>query len=183
MTDRNVAELCGVAERTVEYWKAEPAFRARVGNLMAQATAAALKSGITRKATRIRYLDSRHTNLQVRKTKLEQVMEERQGVGSESPIGPEGWLTEALHMGMAQLLKATLDIDKELREIEKQAAIECGQWVMKQDVELTRRDAPGEIDLGKLTDEQLEQLESILACARIQGSTEPAAGLLVQPVV
>jgi hypothetical protein len=53
-SDREIADLCGVAERTIVYWKALPVFRDRVGTMMAQATAVALKVGIARKATRLR---------------------------------------------------------------------------------------------------------------------------------
>lgn len=133
LTDREVAARAGVSERQLYRWKREPAFAARVRALVAELGELSTRRAIGRRARRLRALDERWQALQ-------RVAAERgadpgmagvpggatgllvrtvRGVGS----GPNFRVVEEYEVDAALL--------RELRDHERQAAQELGQWVEK----------------------------------------------------
>ena len=125
-----IAFECKVAIRTVSYWKSKPEFQARVEQLRKITAGDAMDFSIARKIERVRALDARWT-------KMHQVIEAR---GSEPemakvPGGPSGLLVREIkgigageNFREVEEYKVDTGLLKELREHEKQAAIEVGQW-------------------------------------------------------
>lgn len=107
LTDAQIAEQCDVARATLNRWKREPEFRARIKELLVDIRADILSRGVARQETRLKALHYRWTRLQALIAKQ---------LASDSPD--------------AKLLK-------ELREHEKQAAQELGQWVEKRESSVT----------------------------------------------
>lgn len=140
LTDRDIAYRCGVNVATLERWKQIPEFMAEVAAFAADLAAAELVGGIADRQRRVTTLDRRHQL-------VEQVLEERAADPSmrKVPGGTTGVVVRTYKMiGMGKAAReveeyavdvATL---RELRDIEKQAAQELGQWTEKR--ELTGKD-------------------------------------------
>src|SRR5260370_35713047 len=70
LTDREIAEQCGIDKATLERWKLQAAFKARVQAIVEAYTKRALKHGIARRERRIGVLNDLHN-------KVLQVIDER----------------------------------------------------------------------------------------------------------
>ena len=126
-----IAIQVGVTTSKIKRWKTVGEFRERVEQIVQSMGRPILKRAIARKASRIRALDDRVKALM-------KIVEER-GLSKEMqtvPGGTTGYLKSIMRHG-----KVEYEIDyallKELREHEKQAAMEMGDWHEK--VEITNR--------------------------------------------
>jgi hypothetical protein len=135
LPDKAIAAECGVTERQLERWKEHPEFRARVAGHVAAFREAVLSRGIARLENRVAALQDRWDGM---KTVIRERAEEMQG---ECPGGGTGLLVrqvKSIGSGQAAREIEEYAVDtgllKELREHERQAAQELGQWTDRQDV-------------------------------------------------
>lgn len=173
--DREIAAQCGVAERTLERWKKLPAFMARVAEHREAWRDEELQKGIADRVERIRGYEDR-------RARLYRVMQARAEQHADVPGGDTGLLirqvklvkvydaeagdepgTDVLYSAKKSVEVEEYAIDtgllKELRDLERQAAQDLGQWTEKK--ELTGKDG-GPIVVS------LETLQERYAHARSQ---------------
>ena len=158
LTDDAIAVQVGTSKRTLERWKQHPEFQARVQEHLAAMEQRAFEHGIARRAKRVEVLN----DLWQRGRRLiEARAEEHAGV----PGGETGLLVRQVKLSARgdEVEEYVVDTGllKELREHAKQAAQELGQWVEKQDRTI-KDERP---DLSRLSDEELAQLDRLLAKA------------------
>jgi len=151
-TDEEIAKEAGVTKRQLERWKQHPEFAARVDQVGEQLRAAVLAEGISRRENRVAALNDRWQRLQ-------QVIEARAEDMPDVPGGSTGLLVRQVKLVKVYstttnpddvdepdeadvLISAKLSQEvaeyavdtgllKELREHERQAAQELGQWTEK----------------------------------------------------
>ena len=133
-TDEAIAAAVGVTKTTLENWKQRPEFRDRVqGHIQAFAEAIRDK-GIAERVNRVEALNDRWRRMQ-------QVIDERaEAMEGEVAGGGTGLLVrQEKQIGAGEraihVVEYALDtgILSELRQHEKQAAQELGQWTEKQE--------------------------------------------------
>ncbi len=131
LTIGEIAERIGITPRALYDWRQEPEFRAQVEAIAKEIGDAAMRNAIGRRARRVRALQDRWLRMQ-------RVIEER-GADAEFADVP-GWTTgllvrDAKMLGggesaeLVNVFKVDAGLLRELREHEKQAAQELGQWV------------------------------------------------------
>jgi hypothetical protein len=182
LPDWEIAASVGIVKMTLERWKANPTFATRVQEHVARLAEVALKRGIAQREKRVAALHDRWKRMQ-------RVIEARGADTSmvDVPGGDTGLLVRQVKNIQVADVWGGLDSDlqetkpskrtrlveeyavdtgllKELREHEKQAAQELGQWVEKQ--HQVGVDRP---DLSKLSDEELEELGRLVAKASHAG--------------
>ena len=134
-----VAEQVGVDRNTIWRWRTEPTFAAHLAELTAELDKDAIRYAVARRRDRLAALERRQE-------RLLQIVEERAAWFAEHepnvPGGQTGMLLKTLKVvgsgpSAVALPEYTPDValSKELREIEKQAAIEVGQWTEKREVD------------------------------------------------
>jgi hypothetical protein len=136
LSDEKIAEAVGCARSTLWSWKKEPAVAALIDEIRAEIDAEILKRGIARRARRVRAQDDRWMRMQ-RLLDARAAAPEMQGVVG----GDTGLLVHRIKSLGAGENFCTVDeyeVDgvllRELREHEKQAAQELGQWTNQLDV-------------------------------------------------
>jgi hypothetical protein len=130
LTDEEIAAEVGISKRQLEYWKAHPDFMARVDGHIKAADAEISRKGIARQMRRVQAQDDRWRRMRA-------VIDAR---GDDpdlaaAPGGDTGLLVrqqKALGGGDNFQVVEEFAVDtgllRELRELEKQAAQELGQW-------------------------------------------------------
>jgi Helix-turn-helix of insertion element transposase len=172
LADQEIADKVGVSRSQLGLWKHVPEFKARVEQLVKQFGKVALRNPIARVNRRVRNYDRRLTA-------LEQVFVERAAdeTMQQVPGGRTGLLVRQVKgIGKGQDFREVQEyaVDtrtlREMRELEKQAAIELGQWTEKKDIKGT---------FECLSDAELDQRIAELE-GRIRGASgragPPAAG-------
>lgn len=134
-SDVAIAAAVGVTKSTLEEWKLRPEFAERVQEHV-QAFAAAIKEkGIAERVNRVAALNDRWRS-------LHQVIEERAADETMTAAGARtGLLVRTYKQGKMRLAEeyaVDTGLLAELRQHEKQAAQELGQWTEKR--ELTGKD-------------------------------------------
>lgn len=133
LTTEQIGEQVGVARKTVERWKAQPEFAAYVETIKENARKALEAEGIANKRNRIAAYNDRWRRLQA-------VIDERAAryEGLVVPGGKSGLLVHTQkQIGGGEFAQVVDEyaVDtgllRETRELEKQAAIEMGQWTEK----------------------------------------------------
>jgi transposase-like protein len=162
-----IAEKAGVDVRTLNRWRKEDKFDAKVKELRAEMDKEALQRAIARKEYRVGVLADRHS-------KLSEVLEARAEVMGDIPGGRSGYLVRSIVASGGELIGYEYAVDtgalKELRAIEEQVAKELGQIVDKREV--TGKDGgPLQLAVERMSDEQIEA-----EIAKLLGGTG-AAGL------
>lgn len=155
LTNKEIAAKVGVVRQSIREWKQYPEFMARVESHVAAMAEAARERGIANRERRIAALNDRwrrmlrliedraqemasvpggQTGLLVKQVKLIKVRGQgTRGQGTAGQLAlweaPEGE-TERPDTGTLEVAEYVLDgvLLKELREHEKQAAMEVGQW-------------------------------------------------------
>jgi hypothetical protein len=136
LTDQEVADEIGVNRWTVWSWRRHPDFAARVRAITERAAEELERHAIARKARRMRAYDRRWRALQ------EIIAERAADPAMQSvPGGRTGLLVRTVRVvgsgdAARQVEEYRLDaaILKELRELERQAAEEAGQWTTRSEV-------------------------------------------------
>jgi hypothetical protein len=192
LTDIEVAAKVGTSDRTLRSWKAHPEFAARVVELVREMGEPALRHGIALRNRRLKEMNFRWNLLQ--KVISDRAADTRmEGI----PGGPTGLLVieEAETVTLknadgserAEVVPVKVAVDtamlKEMRELEKQAAQEVGQWVNK--IAPTNPDGTDEFHAGVFADDEvaaiLERLAARLglaAAGQVGPEPEEPAGLL-----
>jgi hypothetical protein len=162
LTNQQIAERFGVTRQALDKWKAHPEFKARVAQHVEEYRETVRSRGIGLMERRVAELDDRWK-------RLRRVIDQRaadpamEGV----PGGDTGLMvaTVARKFGKdgadgVELVKYELDavLLRELRDHEKQAAQELGQWAEKK--ELSGPNG-GPINLAGLTDHDLDAIASV----------------------
>lgn len=166
-THDEIAAKFGVHRVTVTTWCRQPEFKARVAELMEEFREATVHLAISRKEKRIASLNAHWLD-------MAKVIRERSADPdmAEVPGGTTGLIVrdyKTVGVGEAAKTMPVYSVDtgllKEIREHEKQAAQELGQWVEKGTREISgpnggpvqvQRQAP---DLSKLSDADFNKLE------------------------
>lgn len=140
LTHNEIGRECGVTRQTLHKWRNHPDFLAKVDEFAREMEAAVIRKGIASRRRRVEALNKRWAALQ-------QVIEERSEDESMAnvPGGDTGHLVrqyKGLGSGDNFRVVEEYAVDtgllRELREHEKQAAQELGQW--KETHELTGKD-------------------------------------------
>lgn len=161
LTDTEIAQECGVAQRTLERWKQSEAFQARVSELVAAYRERILREGIADRVKRVKALDDRWRRMQ-------QVIEERatDPQMAHVPGGTSGLLCHTIKgvgrgddFQLIDLYAVDDGLLSEMRATEKQAAIEAGQWEEKRDITSGGKPLPGInlLGLSEISDEELDR--------------------------
>jgi hypothetical protein len=133
LTDREIAKRCGIAPATLERWKLQPTFKARVQAIVEAYARRALKHGIARKERRVGVLNDLHN-------RMLQVIEERAASPDMAAIpgGATGVLCKTLKgigkgkkFRVVEEYKVDTGTIAEIRDVQKQAAEELGQGVTR----------------------------------------------------
>lgn len=162
-TEPEIAKQVGVSERTLRYWKQHAAFSARVDELVAEARAAAKAKTIANKEFRVAQLADRQermrrliearatehdgipggdTGLLVAEPKMVKVFDAnrrgKRGKRDDDYADQEDddQLTPTGRVQVMFMYKADTALLAEMRNTEKQAAIELGEWTEKSDTTL-----------------------------------------------
>lgn len=157
LSNEQIAAEVGVKRQSLDRWKQHPDFRARVVSILVDIRAAILQEGIAIRENRIKALNERHA-------RMRQVIAERAEAPETLDVagGRTGLIVHNVKgvgkgddFQLIDLYEVDTGLLKELREHEKQAAQEVGQWTEK-------REVLGKIKLEALDDEELEQLERLV---------------------
>lgn len=139
LTDAEIAEQVGVDRTTVWRWKQDPEFAEVIEGHLEVFRQEVRRRGLASRERRIKALNDRWNRLQ-------RVIEERADDPRHAHV--PGWKTglmvhDVKNVGggenatMVDLYEVDTGLLKELREHEKQAAQELGQWTEKHEVEQT----------------------------------------------
>jgi hypothetical protein len=142
--DAGIAAAVSVNRATLLRWKSHPEFAAAVREAVAALGEAARRHAVGRRAARVKALDDRRHTLQ-RVIAERAAAPEMQGV----PGGTTGHLCRTVKgIGSGETFQVVEEFEvdtgllRELREHEKQAAQELGQWADKHVVEGPRGESP-----------------------------------------
>jgi len=136
LNDEEIAARVNVNRRTLTRWKLHPEFAAALADIVRAAGDVSMQFSIARRVNRIRQLDKRWRACQ-------QIAEERGNAPEMQnvPGGKTGYLVhriKSVGSGPAAQVVDEYELDaallREIREHEKQAAQELGQWIDKKDV-------------------------------------------------
>lgn len=180
LTQADIAAKCGVSRSGLQKWLQDPKFREKVDAHLAEIAKRVFSRGLARCVNRVKAKNDRWY-------RLKHILAERAASAEMAnvPGGKTGLLmktgTKSIRVGDTVEVHHFYALDTGMLAaflaLEKDAAIECGQWAEKQ--EASAAAAPQFMDLTKLTDEQLNQLDAILAAARghddARGAEEAAA--------
>lgn len=120
LSNEEIAKRVGISRQGLDKWKRQPGFRERVEALVGSMAESVKGRGIADRQNRVSALNERWD-------RLWRVVEARAVQYADVPGGDTGML---VGRGVAECAEYVLDgvLLKELREHEKQAAIEVGQW-------------------------------------------------------
>jgi hypothetical protein len=136
LTDAQIATQAGVCRQTIWNWKQIPEFTETIEGYLEEFRQEVRRRGLASRDRRIRALNERWSRLQ-------RIIEERADDPKMAgvPGGTTGLLlhnVKAVGAGEKAKVVDLYEVDtgllKELRELEKQAAQELGQWVERQEV-------------------------------------------------
>jgi hypothetical protein len=184
LSNEAIAAKCGVVRRTLDVWKANSEFRQRVGELVEEFAEAAKRDGIARIETRVAALGDRWK-------RMHQVIEERAAdpTMADVPGGKTGLLCREVKLvkvldlrGIEEAMEdpaprftpvEVYAVDTgtlaELRNHERQAAQELGQWTERKDI----TSAGARLNLLELQEISDDELDNRLAEA--EGRAAPQA--------
>jgi hypothetical protein len=136
LADRAIGAACGVTERTIERWKQHPEFAARVQEHRDAWREAIKAKGIAERQNRVDALNDRWH-------RMHQVIEERAEDAATAHVagGSTGLIVRDVKgvgkgedFQLIDIYSVDTGLLKELREHEKQAAQELGEWSEKREI-------------------------------------------------
>ena len=141
LTDAEIGEQVGVSRQAIWQWKQDPAFNEVIEGHLEVFKQEVRRRGIASRDRRIKALNDRWNRLQ-------RVVEERADDPTHERV--PGWKTGLLvhnvksvgggeNATVVDLYEVDTGLLRELREHEKQAAQELGQWTEKHEVEQTTK--------------------------------------------
>jgi len=156
LSEPEIAKSVGISQRTLAYWKVDETFKARVAEHVEAARKALKAKGIAEKLNRLTAYNDRWQRMQ-------QVIKQRAKVYADVKAGGETGLLVKQIKGIGKgedfqvVEEYAVDTGllKEMREHEKQAAQELGQWTERR--EITGKDgAPlTKTDLASMSNDEL----------------------------
>lgn len=127
-TDEAIAAEIGVTTRTLRNWKRQPAFAGEVQGLRDEFAAVARREAIMTVEGRVKEYAARHERMRL-------VIDQRAAAGGDVPGAGTGLLVKtykAIGSGESAFAQPEWSVDtgllREMRELEKQAAQDLGQW-------------------------------------------------------
>lgn len=138
--DPEIAKKLGVSRSTLNRWRETPAFTARVAELRDEIRAAVRHHGIAVVENRVARLNQTRDDL-LAVIAARRVDETMTGAGHHTGLLVRSYKQIGQGEGATMLEEYRIDaaLLRELRDLEKQAAIELGQWQEK--TEITQRGA------------------------------------------
>lgn len=141
LTIAEIAARCNVTRTTIYNWRQYPEFAARIAEHLEEFRQEVRRRGLASRERRVEALNDRWD-------RLRQVIEERANDPTHAKV--PGWKTGLLvhnvkgvgggeNATVVDLYEVDTGLLKELREHEKQAAQELGQWTEKHAVEQTEK--------------------------------------------
>jgi hypothetical protein len=136
LADRAIGAACGVTERTIERWKQHPEFAARVQEHRDAWREAIKAKGIAERQNRVDALNDRwHRMRQVIEERAEDAATARVAGGSTGLIVRDvKGVGKGEDFQLIDIYSVDTGLLKELREHEKQAAQELGEWSEKREI-------------------------------------------------
>lgn len=136
LTDARIAEKCGIGVRTLDRWKTEESFIARVNEITAAYAKRALKHGLARKERRVAVLNDLHEKM------LQVIAERAQSPDlADVPGGKTGIVTKTLKgigkgddFQVVEVYEVDTGTIAKICDVQKQVAEELGQWVRRSEV-------------------------------------------------
>jgi hypothetical protein len=175
-SDAEIGESVGITDRQIRSWKQEPEFVARIAEISRLLGNTVLRRAIARRASRVRALDERWKA-------MEQIIAERAHAPEmqDVPGGKTGLLVRKIksvgsgeNCQIVQEYETDVGLLKEMREHEKQAAQELGQWAEKHEVTGA---AGGPLQCETINDdERAATILAILASVGTSGTRPGVAG-------
>jgi hypothetical protein len=155
LTDEEIAARLKIVRATLARWKSHSDFQGRVASIVESVRKALETKGIAAKQNRIDALNDRHK-------RMEEVIKQRATAYAGINVGGNTGLIVKQEKGIGKgkdfrvVEEYAVDTGllRELREHEKQAAIEVGDWTEKRE---------HRFDLAGLSDEELVVLERIIS--------------------
>jgi hypothetical protein len=141
LAEAAIAERVGCDRKTLWRWRQDPAFAGRVAEIVGQLGAEALRRGLAVRTQRLAAINDRWERMRL-------VLEARADDPdlADVPGGTTGLLVKTVTFrgsgdNVEKTVEAEVDVAllREIREAEKQAAQETGQWVEKRQVEQTAK--------------------------------------------
>jgi hypothetical protein len=172
ITDEEIAKRVKTSRRTLARWKTAPEFRERVDELRADLEASALRVPIAKRYRRMAAINDRWKRMDAVIAARAEAMD-GEAPGAETGLLVKTVIERSTKDGVSVSVTYAIDAPllREMREIEKHAAVETGQYAERR--EITGRDGkPIAIEEG-LSDE--ERAARLLAAIGF-GATELAAG-------
>jgi hypothetical protein len=153
LTDAEIATQVNVSARQLGRWKEHPEFAARISIFLQEMGSASLRHAIARRARRVRALDERWQALLKVQTEraADPTMQNIPGAKTGLLVRRYKSLRDESGFRVVQEVEVDVGLLRELREHEKQAAQELGQWVEKLD-----QGHSGKIDLNLTLEQALE---------------------------
>ncbi len=136
LSDEEIAKIVRVNRKQLWKWKCKPEFQAKIEELQKRMGNIIHRRGIARKTRRLAVMDRRYEGMQ-------QIMRERAAAQEmqDVPGGKSGQLVHTIKsVGGGENAQVVDEYEfdaalaKEMRELEKQAAVEVGQWEEKRDI-------------------------------------------------
>jgi len=159
LTDQAIADKVGVCERTLDKWKARPEFRLRVDEHVAEFKRLVRSRGLAILERRVDQMNDRWKRMQ------QLILERAESTENGGFAGRTTGLLVVQYKQLGEDIVKEVAVDtgllKEMRELEKQASQELGQWAENTVVE--HRDGSGIVDAIQ------RKLDSLAAAA---GATE-----------
>lgn len=132
-SDEAIASELGITTRTLRNWKRQPAFEERVQLLRDEFAAVVRREAILTVEGRVAEYASRHE-------RMRSVIDRRAAAGGSAPGAETGLLVQsfkAIGSGESAYAQAEWSVDtgllREMRELEKQAAQDLGQWAERKE--------------------------------------------------
>lgn len=170
LTDDEIGQKVGADPRTLYRWRQHPEFAARVAEIVRALGEVSRRVAIANRNRRVRWLNDRVERMHsvIRERAAEPAMQ-------EVPGGKTGLMVRTVRGVGAGIIVEEYEVDtallKELREHEKQAAQEVGQWVDRGETVLKKLVA----EVEGMTDEELRNFLGGHGDA-VQGETGEGGG-------
>jgi putative insertion element HTH domain-containing protein len=153
LTDEDIADELEITRRTLANWKKTPTFQARVDEIVEEVKAALIARGILDRQNRLNALNDRQKRMtEVIRQRAENLKEVPGGGNTGLLVRQVKGIGKGEDFQVVEEYAVDTGLLREMREHEKQAAIELGEWTEKRE---------HSFDFSNLSDEELKQLERI----------------------
>jgi transposase-like protein len=155
LTDEQIATELGVTRMTLARWKSHVEFQARKEQITTETKERLLARGVREKQNRLNALDERHRKMQeVIKQRAIVYADEASGGNTGLIVKQVKGIGKGADFQIVEMYAVDTGLLKELREHEKQAAMELGEWTERHE---------HSFDFSNLTDEEVVELERLRA--------------------